>query len=550
MNQPSVAFRARMRDALLAFVVGAALMYGVYGRGAVGVPGNDSFYHLKMAAMLPDVGLLREFPWLRFVYFTDEGQGFVSHHYGFHVLLAPFVYASQRLTGDGLAGGRWAICLFFGAVFVVFHRLVLDASRHWGWLWLPLFALLPFQFFTRHAFVRAISPSVFFMLLTVLFLFRRRNLLLALTIAVYIHVYMGAILYVPVIVAAYVLSQLWVGVDCRRVNYRVLLWSIAGWAAGIATHPYRDGMWEFLRLQVLGSGLSPDIAVGKEWKPYSDLWWFVQMSGIMVGAWLTAVLLRLGHGRPLDAKECTLFLLNIGFGLLTAKARRFIEYWPMFCLLSAVYLAAPTVDAFVTRLENSLSERGLRRGSMLGGILVAAAIVLFSPNWTRIRQTAKTDFDLPAVQSAMAFVQEHSAPGEVVFTDDWDIFPVFFYFNSHNDYIVGLDPKFTHARRPDLWERYVKITRGQIPAKVTVAMTDRAGRKVHESLDIGLEDIREHFGAAWVITDRDHASLASKLAEDTDFAELLYPSTSYSKSRDAPYLVFRIRAKNVGGTQP
>ena len=93
-------------------LVGIAVMHfcdggtgGVLGDER-GVPGHDSFYHIKMAELLPQRGLLHQFEWLKFCYFTDEGQDFVSHHYGFHVLLAPFVALSQRLTGDTLAGAE------------------------------------------------------------------------------------------------------------------------------------------------------------------------------------------------------------------------------------------------------------------------------------------------------------------------------------------------------------------------------------------------------------------------------------------------------------
>ena len=144
----------------------------------------------------------------------------------------------------------------------------------------------------------------------------------------------------------------------------------------------------------------------------------------------------------------------------------------------------------------------------------------------------------------MDFLQEQSQPGEVVFTDDWDIFPVYFFYNSHNHYVVGLDPKFTHARQPDLWERYVKITRGQIPSEVQVETRGLQGQPLIEFQHFSLEDIRDHFGANYVVTDRDHRPLAEKLEAAKDFAELIYPSTSYAKSRDAPYLVFRVRGEH------
>ena len=54
-----------------------------------------------------------------------------------------------------------------------------------------------------------------------------------------------------------------------------------GWILGVVSYPYAGGIFEFLRLQVFGSGLSPDIEVGREWKPYSDAWFLVTMAGTL-----------------------------------------------------------------------------------------------------------------------------------------------------------------------------------------------------------------------------------------------------------------------------
>ncbi|MCH7703187.1 MAG: NPCBM/NEW2 domain-containing protein, partial [Planctomycetes bacterium] len=106
--------------------------------------------------------------------------------------------------------------------------------------------------------------------------------------------------------------------------------------------------------------------------------------------------------------------------------------------------------------------------------------------------------------------------------------------------IVGLDPKFTQERQPELWERYVKVSRGQLPSSVEVTLTDDDGNQVRKRIRVELEDIREHFGARFVVTDRDHKSLARKLANANDFAELIYPPAPYKVCYNDPYLIFRV----------
>jgi len=615
-------------EALAVFVLGFVVMNIFYAGtvstpGAeIGVPGHDSFYHIAMASILPKVGAMPEFPWLEYVYFRDEGSAFVSHHWGFHLLLLPFVKAAEWMKGDGLTGGRWAMSAVFATNLLLFHLLLRRRNVPLHWLWIALFFLLPDQYFARHGFVRAIGASLMFMQLILLALFSRRLLLAGLAVGAYVHLYLGAVMFGPVLVAIFAMANIFGSAEDREFPIRLILFTTLGWVIGVVSYPYAGGIFEFLRLQVFGSGLSPDIEVGREWKPYSDAWFLVTMAGTLLVAWTGALLLRLRMGPRLNAEETTLMVLNLAFLVLTFKARRFIEYWPPVCLLSAAYLAAPPLSAIVRSTRSWVAGRSepaqlrisiaiaiaLSAACFLGWSridrqgdaswmlahwyiwatpLVLIALSTIGRTWSELRMTtgprdsvlraplfvrativiviatllpvgalavgargfsATVDrlecyYDLEEVQSMMTFLEENSEPGDLLFTDDWDVFPLFFYYNRHNHYIVGLDPKFTHERDPDLWNRYVKISRGQVPSTIQLASsTDGTDRT-----PVALDDIRDHFQAQYVIADRDHRSLAEALSEAPDFAELVYPSSDYEESEDATYLVFRIRDAGEAG---
>ncbi len=532
-------------------------MLSVYG-GAVsknqsdpGVPGHDSFYHTKMAALLPEIGLIDQFPWLKFCYFTETGDTFISHHYGFHMLLVPFVTLSNWLTSDYLPGARWAMAFFLAINLVLFNEILAVKRVRWRWVWLFVFLLMPSQFFTRHAYVRAIGPSLVLMQMLILFLFQSRYILCGLIVALYTHLYLGGVIYAPLLVILFAIALALGSREDRSTLPRVIGWTLLGWIMGIITHPYSGGMWEFLMLQVFGSGLSPDISVGREWKSYEGVWWFAQFVGPLALILAAATITRLRFGPPIKTHTLFLLLANLAFLTLTMKARRFVEYWPFFCLLCSAMLAKPMIDTLALRTSHAIgrSMPSKRRLAHIIGFVVflttSILVVWQSPHWISIRKGVRCKYDLPAVASAMQFLQENSEPGDVVFTDDWDVFPVYFYYNSHNHYIVGLDPKFTQARKPELWERYVKVSRGQVPGTATYTRRHEDGSKTSEKIDVKLQDIREHFGAKFVITDRDHKSLAGKLNKAKDFAELIYPSSSYTKSRNKPYLIFRIQGNGV-----
>jgi hypothetical protein len=666
-------------ELLAVFLLGLVLMSYFYTQPGEapedwGIPGNDSFYHIKMAALMPQIGLPDKFPWLRTTIFWKDR--FVSHHWGFQALMVPFVLAAKRMGYEYFVGGRWAITLFFGGALAAFHLLLLSERIRFRWMWLGLLLAMPEQFFTRHAMARAIDLSLLCMLLMVFFMFRRRYIAAGLTLAAYIHVYMGGLLYGPVLVGCYFLAGL-VSPPGGRVSWKLPLWTGLGWLAGLVTHPYSRGALAFLKVQVLGSGLTPDISVGREWQSYEGVWWFVQMSAVTWIVLAGAIGLRLRFGGPINAKEGSLLLMNVAFLLLVCKARRFIEYWPAFSLLSSVYLVAPVVAVRAPEVTSLPTRWAVAAGIVCAGLIVYAAMVLSRlrigplavewrawmlpaavyflapvgrwlipacrrrlsagalavaagalfvalvagtlhvalrgqklpapllavPSWAWVavgglyvvaavlakrradavppvaristaaailacgagyvvfllltvgaqladlQKSVNCEYDLKATQRAMTFLRENSPAESVVFTDDWDIFPLYFYYNHHNHYIVGLDPKFSHEADPELWERYVKLSRGQFPTTTTVKYTDASGKAAQRSIHVTIDDIVDRFECSYVITDPDHDALARKLENAPSYTERIWPIRgSIDDKPRPPYKIFRIH--KPGGDPP
>jgi hypothetical protein len=89
----------------------------------------------------------------------------------------------------------------------------------------------------------------------------------------------------------------------------------------------------------------------------------------------------------------------------------------------------------------------------------------------------------------------------MIFSTDWDDFPMLFYYNPQNTYIVGLDPTYLYDRDPELWKLYANITLGdeENPAPL----------------------IRERFGAEYVFTDDEHPDFL-QVAEDSGDFEKVY----------------------------
>lgn len=659
-------------ELLVVFLIGVALMQYLYSatpdaaRGLpAALPGNDDFYHLKMALLLPEIGLPDRLDWLQHTIFAER---FVSHHYGFHVYLQPFVH----LFSDPVIGARWAMSVSFGLVLACAMLLLMMEGVGHRWLWLTLMLLLPDDFYVRHTYVRAIDLSLLCLLLGMMCLFRRRYVLLAGVLILYTHIYLGSFFLIVIAGIHWIGQRIgarepdWTGrglapeeagrrpapleagrrpappyagqepasrvMDFLRLPVLVLI----GAGVGLLTHPYGRGAIGFLRTQIFGSGLTPQVSVGREWNPYENVWDFALRMGLPMTALAAGITLRLLRGRRLRTSEWTMLLTALFFFALTLKARRFVEYFPMFAVLATAMLASPVLGTG----RSTVAWRGLGADRLISGVKLllggwgvyasvqyfrgshdvawfigaAALIALYLlvvielpillprrqparaaqptatggpsaqlsnlhdpslpprrmpvsnvaaaagnaalavailgalalsayPVQRRVRSWCEGNYDLPAIQRVMEFVKEQSQPGDIIFADDWDIFPVYFYFNDKNRYVAGLDPMFSYERDPELWERYKLLTRGQAPLTTNVKLPrrDEQGRveMIEQKITVPLEDIRERYHARFIVVDSDHQPFAHKLDAARGFVRRIYPPDA-ERSKKPPYSVYEV----------
>jgi hypothetical protein len=83
---------------------------------------------------------------------------------------------------------------------------------------------------------------------------------------------------------------------------------------------------------------------------------------------------------------------------------------------------------------------------------------------------------------ASAWLEANTPAGERVFQTDWDDFPRLFFYNTHNTYLVGLDPTYMQFYDADLYAVWVDITRGRIENPSTIIVNNFDARYVMSDL--------------------------------------------------------------------
>jgi hypothetical protein len=161
--------------------------------------------------------------------------------------------------------------------------------------------------------------------------------------------------------------------------------------------------------------------------------------------------------RRQDCRPLFFLLVAAGLLLMGLRWRRFVEYWPPF----AVLFAAFTLDG---EWPDWLSDISPWPGSSVASaILVVMMAAIGVVNVRGARAEVRAIDDPNAMRGAATWLQEHTPAGSIVFNVDWAEFTELFYYDQHNVYASGLDPRYLYDAQPDLWKVYDSITEGTEP---------------------------------------------------------------------------------------
>lgn len=418
---------------------------------------NDGYFHIKYSYLMSHGhGIIRKLPWLQYTIHRDSYR---DHHFGFHLLYIPFTF------GDLRAGAKEAAWLFSTLAAFAFYWVASRRGRVTAAILTFVLLGASWLFLSRMIMARVNSISLIALLAGIHLIITRRYRLLAVVMFGYVWLYDGFILLAGAAACFFIAEAL---VD-KRMNWKLLKWTVIGMAAGIVINPYFPGnVTSYIFNLSRASGTAQLIEnTGWEWLPLSS-WELLTISG---GIWIAlglAVLLGILRGRP-QRDTVALFIIAFLGTLLMLKARRYMDIWPALVLL---FLAYAWSD-YWTEAVWQYPIRG--RLARLAATIALACLILFTPSAFR-EERARRANDMPHnfYQGAAEFIRANSQPGSIVFNTDWDAFPYLFFFDSDNYYVVGLDQLYMKQYDPDLFDLWKKIGDGS-EKKPGAAIYERFG---------------------------------------------------------------------------
>lgn len=417
------------------------------------MPDNDGFYHIKMAYLMRTEGLKPDFKWLPLTILNP--REYYDHHFLFHVLLIPFTF------GDLVLGAKWGAVVFASLSFLAVWWLLKKQKIPYASLWSLGLLAVSEAFIYRMSITRAQSLSLALLALALHWLLTGKYARLVVLGFLYVWFYNAFPLLLGV-AGAYTVAK-WLLV--RRLDLRPLAISSLGIALGLLINPYFPYNIIFAFQHILPKLVeATSVSVGNEWYPYTT-GQLLENSPLALAVFCSAVFALGFSGRRMDVRTATTLFLACLFGLMLFQSRRFVEYFPPFALIFAAFAWAPVLENLPFRAQTPAiqSTMVLWLQSLAPALILLAALAPFT--WVTLRDAQYSIQGAKPYQlyaGASAWLSANTPPGERVFQTDWDDFPRLFFYNTHNTYLVGLDPTYMQLYDADLYAVWVDITRGNV----------------------------------------------------------------------------------------
>ena len=439
------------------------------------LPDNDGYYHIKLASLMRTEGLKPDFPWLP-LSILNENE-FYDHHFLFHVALIPFTFGDLRL------GAKWAAVTFaslaFLSIWYLFHR----QRIRWDWLWALALLGISDAFLYRMSITRAQSLSLAVLALGLTWILEGKHRNLAILSFLYVWLY-DAFPLLPILALLHLTA---IALLEHRFEYRPLLFINAGLLLGLLINPYfPDNIVFSMRHMLPKLTEATAVSVGNEWYPY-DTGQLLQNSFPALIAFGSGILALGLAGRKMDVRTGFTLLAVLLFGLMLFQARRFIEYFPPFALIFAAFAWAPLFpDPQPVAVSPTRSGRwAALRGSLPATILAAVVVLSVFKSVPATQSSLRDSKPYSLYAGASAWLEANTAAGERVFQTDWDDFPRLFYYNTHNTYLVGLDPTYLQLYDQESYDLWVLITHGEVQQPSQFIANQFHSRYVHSDLKHG-----------------------------------------------------------------
>jgi TgpA N-terminal domain len=492
-------FQSESTIRILQFLIGAVAIGLIFWQlqsstSAICCGDFDGYYHVQWTRELwhsmKSKAFPPAFPWLPLT--TLDPKGYVDHHLLFHIFQIPFVASSDPRLGAKIASA------FFGGLAVLScYWLLLKYRVRYPLVWLIALLACSAPFLFRMNMAKAPPLAIVYLIVAIYLFFQRKywpllplGLIFTWTYDLFVLLVMATVFWIITIAITEV-----------RIEWRPLVYVLAGCAAGLILNPYfphnLQQLVEHMKIKLTVSDF--DTKVGSEWYPY-DSWEFLGNSAVACIAMLAGYIAFEPSERKRAHYPIFFLLLSTALMIMTARWKRIAEYWPPFAVLFAGFSLNPWLHGFQPyprRLSPDILEelkpffdreeerafREMFKTAAVATVALALSVFLYF-NLTATEKEIAQSEPHDHYRAGATWLKNNVPPGQIIFNTDWDDFPRLFYYDPSHYYVSGLDPSYLFDKNPELSSLYDNITLGKEEDPGPL--------------------IRDRFGARYVFSDNDH----------------------------------------------
>ncbi len=264
-------------------------------------------------------------------------------------------------------------------------------------------------------------------------------------------------------------------------------------AAGLVINPYFPRNLMFIYDHYIAKLDIEAVSVGMEWYPYTTTQLISNAGGALV-AFLAGIAALSINRQRINLQTAFFLVLSVIFGYMVFQSKRFIEYFPLFPILFCAFAWQPLIPSIP-----------MRKWTTLGVAAVIVTMAYFNVKSTRADLEGYTPPEF--LQGGAEWLAQNTEEGSMVFQTDWDDFPRLFFFDSHNTFIIGLDPTYLSLADQTLFDKWVDLTQGRSEQGLAA-------------------DIRSTFNTCYAITDLEHGNFIKAAARDPEMTEVFRDDSS------------------------
>jgi hypothetical protein len=462
--------------------------------------GTDGYRHVTQAwRLIHEPKAMFADPW-HLAYLWHKP---VDPWFGYHLLLAPFVYLFEPITAIKLLTS-----VIFGLIAYAMFLLLRHVGASHRTFWVLLAMTGSSMTLGRATTVRPFLLSVLLTLLAALFTVTDKPIKLALVSL--IHALSYSIFFLVGIAPG-----LWFLLRRDRRSTVNALCCGAGLALGLLINPYfpENVRFDVVQASVVNIARAAHVKIAGELAP-ADSWWCIVACLPAALPWIGAVILRLSRRRGIVTSPVTNLLLVISS--ITLLETLHIVRTADFFIPFAVLFAAATLTPYLKASRADVAVVGLLLAlPCAANVYLTHAYVVDAPVLERFR-------------GASAYLKAN-APDALVLNTGWapDYFFLFFY-NSRSRYVIGIEPTFLYLsdhRKYWLW-RHMNNDEA--------VFCDRENCAGAEHIDIA-SAARNELGAQYIVTDHENSPVLDGILRKNAEVTEVYRDNALSVYRvDAP----------------